>query len=213
MSFFSNLPDNHCLEVMVADSPLSTDKANACIYPSFARYITTQKSGRATQMNEAARMTKGEILVFLHADATPPTTFIRDISAALHNGKVFGFFSYKFYPSSFLLSINAWFTNWDGFFAGGGDQIHFMTRKLFDEMRGYDEKFSIMEDFEFVQRVKQAKKPIAIIQNKATVSSRKYYNNSWLKVNVLNLVAFSMFKWKVSPLTIKQFYSKFLKGV
>lgn len=157
-------------------------------------------------MNEAAAKARGDILVFLHADVIPPSTFIKDISDTINEGFSYGYFSYKFEPSSFMLNINALFTHNNGLFAGGGDQIHFMTRELFLQMGGYDESYCIMEDFDFTRRVKKSGKPIKLIKNPAVVSSRKYKNNSWLKVNLLNLIAYFMFKMNFSPKKIRKLY-------
>jgi len=68
-----------------------------------------------------------------------------------------------------------------------------------------------MEDFDFFRRVRKNKIPFDIIQNMATVSSRKYANNSWLRVNFANLVVFILFLCYVKPVFIKSVYYKILK--
>ena len=162
-------------------------------------------------MNFGAKTATGDILVFLHADVKPPATFVDDIRNSILNGYEFGFFAYQFAPSFFMLDINAVFTNRKGLFAGGGDQIHYMTRSLFNCMGGYDEKYTIMEDFDFMRRFKKLRKPFDIIQQKATVSSRKYINNSWLRVNFANLIAFILFSFNTKPDLIKKWYYKILR--
>jgi glycosyltransferase involved in cell wall biosynthesis len=189
-AFFSNVIYDQTTEIIIADSPLSDDSLSK-LNGSF-QYIRTNNTGRAAQMNEGAKVAKGNILVFLHADVTPPESFQKDIISALEQGYDFGFFAYDFDPSSFWLSVNASFTGKNGVFAGGGDQIHFMKRSVFEQLNGYDNKMSVMEDFEFFNRVKAHKIPYTIVQNRAQVSSRKYFKNSWLKVNFANLCAFTM---------------------
>ncbi len=209
MLFFDSL-DKSTFEVIISDSPKSTDHTSDIVNGYNHNYLKSKKVGRAAQMNEAIKCAKGNIFCFLHADVFPPTTFIQDIKGTLTAEKQFGFFAYQFDPSTTLLNINARFTGKDGVFAGGGDQIHFMTRSLYTEMKGYDEQYCIMEDFDFVRRLRKSNKPISIIQNKATVSSRKYIQNSYLKVNLLNLMAFTMFSWKTNPMFIRRLYYKFL---
>lgn len=207
--FFDSL-DKSNFEVIISDSPESSDDTKNVVNDYHQIYIKSPKAGRACQMNEGARIAKGDIFCFLHADVLPPKTFIQDIKVALTHEQQFGFFAYKFHPTTTLLNINARFTTRDGLFAGGGDQIHFMTAALFKQMNGYDTQFCIMEDFDFVRRLRKAKKAITIIQNRATVSARKYTNNSYLKVNLLNLMAFFMFTFRTNPGTIKSLYYRFL---
>jgi len=208
-AFFSNVNQQQTTEVIVADSPLSNDSLSTLSGPF--HYVRTQQTGRAAQMNEGALASKGDILVFLHADVTPPDSFHMDILTALEQGNDFGFFAYDFAPSSFWLTVNASFTGKKGVFAGGGDQIHFMKRSVFEQLRGYDPKMVIMEDFEFFKRIKRNKIPYTIVQKRAQVSSRKYVKNSWLRVNFANLCAFILFSLKADSQIIKTCYTKMLR--
>ena len=206
--FFKESIKNN-VEIIVADSILAKDSTSSIGFPYI--YLQTGVMGRAAQMNLGAKIATGDILVFLHADVKPPVSFAEDIRDSILKGNDFGFFAYQFVPSSFMLEINAGFTGRKGVFAGGGDQIHYMTRSLFMDMGGYDEKFTIMEDFDFVRRFKQLNKPYDIIQKPAIVSSRKYFQNSWLRVNTANLMAFILFLLRTKPELIKKWYYKILR--
>lgn len=211
LACFDKLNDPN-FEVILIDSPDSKDNLTIERYTFDVKYHKAKISGRANQLNEGANLAKGQILVFLHADVKPPISFLKEIRAEINNGHEFGFFAYRFEPSSFMLDFNASFTKKDGIFAGGGDQIHFMTRSLFEKMGGYDISFSIMEDFDFVRRIRKAQIPIKVIPSTAIVSSRKYKHNSWLRVNLMNLLAFLLFKMKFSPDKIKRLYYGMLKS-
>ena len=211
VDFFDNVISGTSVEVIIADSPDTNDSTPNLVQREYITYIQTAGRGRAVQMNEAAAKARGDILVFLHADVTPPDTFVRDIAETIKEGYAFGFFSYRFEPSSFMLDINASFTLKDGIFAGGGDQIHFMTRNLYAQMGGYDESFCIMEDFDFTRRIRKKGILLKVISHPATVSSRKYKNNSWLKVNFLNLLVFIMFRLRIHPQKIKDLCYSHLK--
>jgi hypothetical protein len=63
-----------------------------------------------------------------------------------------------------------------------------------------------MEDFDFVRRYRKIGLPLKVITKDAVVSSRKYSKNSWLKVNILNLIAFILFNLGVNSDTIKKMY-------
>ena len=197
------------LEIIVSDSKNSFDNTKN-IGKSYT-YLPSGVSGRAAQMNKGAKIATGDIFVFLHADVVPPVTFMQDIHLSVSHGFHFGFFAYRFEPTSIMLDLIASFTGRKGIFSGGGDQIHFMTKTLYDTLVGYDENFCIMEDFDFFRRVRKNNISYDIIQNKATVSSRKYANNSWLRVNFANLVVFILFLSNVKPVFIKSVYFKILK--
>jgi glycosyltransferase involved in cell wall biosynthesis len=199
------------IEIIFVDSPLSNDNISTIVQKQ--KYLLSPKSGRSHQLNYGASMAKGDILCFLHADVRPPISFIRDILNAVEKGFEFGFFAYRFDPSTTLLNFNARFTHRKGMFAGGGDQIHFIRKNTFKNLGGYNTDFCIMEDFDLMRRIKKAGLSYTIISKFATVSSRKYTYNSWLKVNFWNMVAFLMFKLKINPIAIKKVYNSRLNLV
>lgn len=196
--------------IYIVDSPKSTDRVSTLIDRRNVHYIRSQHTRRSSQMNEGARMGTGDTLLFLHADVKPPQGFENHIKGALANGFKTGFFSYMFDQSSFFLKINEYFTKYDGLFAGGGDQCHFFTRGLFTKMQGYKESQEIMEDFEMIDRLKKEGVQYTIIQNPATVSARKYKNNSYLWVNLINLITYIKFRTNVPASEIKDFYKRAL---
>jgi len=212
MSLIRYLIDNtsNSTKIFIIDSIKSNDDVQQLCNHSKVQYKRSKYAGRSKQMNEGAQMGDGTALMFLHADVRPPKNFEQLILDKLKNGYNAGFFSYKFDNSSFLLKINEYFTNFDGKFAGGGDQCQFFTRQLFEEYNGYRDDFIIMEDFEMINRLRQNKESYAIIREPAKVSSRKYINNSYLKVNLINLMTFIKYNNNVSQEDLKDFYSKSL---
>ena len=197
-------------EIIVCDSAGSNDGLTLEEDSGLVLHKCVGK-GRAVQMNEGARLAKYEVLLFCHADVKPPHHFDQCIMDEIAAGKQMGIFAYDFEPSNFWLEINAGPNKRDGIFTGGGDQCHFIEKDVFNKLGGYDEKFVIMEDFDLFRRVKNMKIPYGIIQKKAKVSSRKYEKNSYVRVNLVNLMAFMMFLSGVSPQVIKNFCSRFIK--
>lgn len=175
------------------------------------RVIRSSWNSRAFQMNEGAAHSAGNILVFLHADVTPHPRSFTTVKQQVDRGFLFGFFSYDFVPAGFLLNINAAYTRKDGIFAGGGDQIHFVERSIFENAGGYDIEYVIMEDFAFTRKVKKSKIPYTIINLPAKVSSRKYQKNCYVKVNFVNLVAMTMFYCNISSTLIRNWTRFMLK--
>ncbi len=197
-------------KLYVIDSVQSTDNTRNICQEYDITYIKSNKAGRSIQMNEGAGASSGDILLFLHADVLPPVDFQKHILSAINEGYQAGLFAYKFDNNSLLLKINAFFTRFNGILAGGGDQCQFFTRTLFENNNGYKSEYEIMEDFEMIDRLKELNVPITIIKDPATVSARKYDNNSYLRVNIINLLAFIKYKRNVSSCELKKFYKKSL---
>lgn len=212
MSFLNEQANKFPLEIIISNSPETSDNTpNVCKNFDKVTFFTSDKKGRAAQMNFGANKAKGDILLFLHADVALPNNFYTQITAAIKNGKKAGFFAYKFDRETFLLRMNSSFTKKDGLFAGGGDQAQFFTKDTFIKLNGFNEDFCIMEDFEMIDRVRKNKIPYTIIQSKATVSARKYNNNSWLKVNLINGYVFFKYKLGVHPIKLRKTYKNLLR--
>ncbi len=196
-------------EILVVDAA-STDQSKELCHQLGVNYILASEASRATQMNKGAAVAKGSVLYFVHADSRPKESFFEDISLAISNGKKAGCYRYKFDSDSLMLKINGWFTRFNGLFAGGGDQTLFIQKSFFEELEGFDEEYCIMEDFDLVKRIK-AVSDFYIIPKSIMVSARKYDENSWLRVQIANLVAFVYFMLKFPPAKIKSAYFQLLK--
>jgi len=161
-------------------------------------------------LNEGARQSNSEHILFLHADVFPPVSFADEINSVLTKEVDFGIFAYQFNSSKLMLKFNSHLTKYDLMMSGGGDQCHFMTKSCFNTLGGYDTSYDIMEDFEFFDRVKQQKFNYKIVASKATVSARKYDNYSWFWVNLINTNIFLRYKLGVSPNHLKRSYNKWM---
>mgnify|MGYP002629565918 FL=1 len=212
LSFLCKQANKIPLEIIVSNSPETFDETpKVCEIFSNIRFISSPKKGRATQMNFGTKHATGEIFLFLHADVGLPNNFYEEVTNAIKNGFKAGFFAYKFDRETPLLNLNSSFTKNDGIFAGGGDQCQFFTKEIFEKLNGYNEEYCIMEDFEMIDNVRTMKIPYTIIQSKATVSARKYDQNSWLKVNLINGYVFLKYKFGVHPTKLRKTYKSLLR--
>ncbi len=198
-------------EIVVAISSGNSDSSDELLERLGITSLKCKGKGRAVQMNEAATIAKGDILAFLHADVIPPKSFITDIQRTLANDFDAGFFSYRFDSESFFLKINASFTARDGIFTGGGDQCLFIKKDIFEKFKGFDEDQKLMEDFEFFDRIKKHKIPYKIIKNDLIVSARKYKYNSYLRVNLSNMLLVILYKIGYPSKKLKTLHHKLLK--
>lgn len=197
----------HKVTIVVVDTYKSSDNAAEICADNGINYIKSAAAQRACQMNEGAHAFPSTVYLFLHADVVPPKDFLRHIHSVVEGGSGFGLFAYQFDRSKWPIKVNAYLTKYDGIFCGGGDQCHFMTHDTFLKTGGYNTEYNLMEDFELFERIKKLKIPYSLIQDRATVSSRKYNHYSYLRINLVNLIAMIKFKLGYGPEKIKKFYS------
>ena len=169
------------------------------------------KSGRGAQLAAAAALASSEILYFVHADTIPPSSYVQDIHDALDSGYDFGCYRYRFDSSQLILKINAWFTRFPFIWCRGGDQSLFITRTFYDKIGGFDATQNIMEDFDIILRGKKQGGRFRIMPKNVLVSARKYHCNSYLRVNIANLIVFNMWRLGYEPATLKRTYYKLIR--
>ncbi|GAB2634638.1 TIGR04283 family arsenosugar biosynthesis glycosyltransferase [Belliella aquatica] len=195
-------------EIIVVDGG-STDDSVVLAKCLGAKVVQSSEKSRAAQMNLGAQVATGGIFYFVHADAKIHRDFENDIIQAVTNGIDAGCYRYQFDSEKFLLKMNAWFTRFNGILAGGGDQTLFIRREIFESLGGFDKKYIIMEDFEFVGRLKKSYN-FQVLPKSIVVSARKYETNSWLRVQLANLTVFTLYFLKKSPDSLKSIYRKML---
>lgn len=135
-------------------------------------YIPSEK-GRAIQMNTGARLAKGEILYFLHADSLPPENFDALIADEVDKGNKAGCFQMKFDKNHWWLNLMGHFTRINHISCRGGDQSLFVEHKLFEKLNGFNESYIVYEDNEFISRLYESGN-FTVIKNWITTSARLY---------------------------------------
>lgn len=197
-------------EIIVADGG-SSDDTVARAGGAGAIVLHCPQKGRNFQMNFAAQNSTGNVLYFVHADTRPPRRYAHFIEEALAKGVKIGNFRYCFDSDHFLLRINSWFTRWRFLFCQGGDKTLFVERALFQHLGGYAPEWIIMEEYDLLRRAEKAGFPFQVLKPEALVSARKYDHNSWLRVQMANLIVFNLWAWKLaSPAALKRIYSRLL---
>ena len=196
-------------EIIVVDAE-SSDKTVSIAKEYGVKTITSEKESRAHQMNLGADQANGYVYYFVHADVMPPSSFRQDVDAVLEKGSNAACYKFEFDKKHPMLKFNSWWTQFNFMFCRGGDQTLFVKKETFEKLNGFDEDFIIMEDFDFIRRLRKKSK-FSIIQKAVVVSARKYEKNSYLKVNLINLWSYWSFMFGRSPQKIKEFYKKHLK--
>lgn len=191
-------------EVVVSDGG-SDDRTLELAASCGARLVTSARM-RARQMNEAARSTDAEALVFLHADTTLPPDAGSMIRAALGRGTAFGGFRIRFTEDEPRLRVTAAMINlrtsitrcpW-------GDQAQFVTRERFDASGGYRE-IPIMEDYEFARRMKSMGR-VALLPGEVSTSGRRFLQRGVLATAAMNWRIILSYHLGVSPEELRRLY-------
>lgn len=167
------------LEIVVADGG-STD--NTCkLAAGFGACVISGKPGRARQMNAGAAKAAGTLLLFLHADTILPQGWSRVVIETLQRpGVVAGAFGFGVAGDFRGKRILEWAANWRSRWRQMpyGDQALFLRRDVFEEEGGFAD-LPIMEDYEFVRRLRGQGR-ILTVKERARTSARR-----WLRLGVI----------------------------
>ncbi|MFC5284371.1 TIGR04283 family arsenosugar biosynthesis glycosyltransferase [Pedobacter alpinus] len=196
------------LELIVIDGG-SSDNTEAVVNSLGVQFYKSPRKGRALQLNYGASKSKGDVLYFVHADTLPPESYLEDIENALSEKFKIGCYRFRFNSNKKMLKFNAFCTRFDRLMFRGGDQSLFITKELFTQLGGYCENHKIMEDYDIIIRARKTER-FKIIPKDVIVSARKYDFNSYLKVNIANLIAFTMYYAKADHDRIISVYKKLL---
>ena len=202
IEFIKRYGGNAVIEIIVADGQ-STDATVSLAKSAGGIVLHSSVRMRAAQMNLGAKQAAGDVLYFVHADVQLIPSFVLDIQGSLKNGFDAGCYRYRFDNQRWGLKLMSFFTRFDRIMCRGGDQTLFIKSEVFRSLQGFDEQFTIMEDYDFILRLKKNNK-FRIIPKEVVVSARKYETNSWLRVQSANLIIFIMFFLKCSPDSMKK---------
>ena len=207
------LRSNQC-EIIVVDGG-STDRSVEIARPLVDRLLVTGR-GRSLQMNFGAEKSRGEVLVFLHADSRISMDAISQLSEDTRSLNDFwGWFrltfdnsSPVFFLVSFFMMLRAKITK-----ICTGDQTFFISSKLFNSVGGFP-SIPIMED---VAMSKTLRVHVAPIQLKIkTLSSARRWEQEGVYRTIVFMWYLRFLYWLgVSPnkLVAKYYPKKKAKGV
>jgi glycosyltransferase involved in cell wall biosynthesis len=173
----------HPDEIIVIDSH-STDTTVAAVnsYTSRLpiRVVTAQKQGVTHARNEGAEAANGDLLLFIDADVQLAPNLIEKLFKSAKKGVEAGGFSQRMDAETMHLRVGSRFMNgyvrtmsltpWPIFFS-----CFFVTKKLHDELHGFDPNIWIMEDYDYAYRARKRGARFRIVPGTYFVSSARRF--------------------------------------
>lgn len=165
-------------EVIVADG--GSDDGTPEVARALCDRVIVAPRGRASQMNAGARQSRGDAVLFLHADTRLPPAADELIVKSLGTHS-WGRFDVEIDSRRFLLKVVASAMNLRSRLTGiaTGDQAIFVRRDVFD---GFPE-IALMEDIAFSKAMKRRGAP-ACLRARVATSARR-----WERRGVLRTIA------------------------
>lgn len=194
-------------EIVVVDGGSRDDTREIAARVPGVRVLTASR-GRGVQLNAGARVARGDVLLFLHADAALPSDAATWIACALGDpGVVAGAFRLRTVadrgprwlgPLLRLADLRARVTR-----LPYGDQALFVRRAAFERVGGYPDQ-PLMEDVELARRLWRVGR-IRIVAGVVRVSGRRFVANPVRAVLAMRLFPL-LYRLGVSPGRLARLY-------
>ena len=195
------------VDVIVADGG-SEDQTVALAKAAGATVIAAPV-GRGRQQNAGARIARGRVLLFLHADTRLPEGFAVQVSNALAQpGIVAGAFRFAIAATGWRFRLLELCTNWRAAWLGlpYGDQALFLPAARFQAMGGFRE-IALLEDVDLVLRLRRMGK-IALLPSPACTSARRWQRLGVVRTTVMNQLILLGFYCGMDPERLALWYGK-----
>jgi rSAM/selenodomain-associated transferase 2 len=194
-------------EIVVVDGG-SRDETVAIAQRTPGVRLVTSARGRGVQMNAGARAARGDVLLFLHADAALPPDAARLIERALDDpGVVAGAFRLRTVadggarwlgPLLRLADLRSRVTR-----LPYGDQAVFVRRAAFERIGGFPDQ-PLMEDIELARRLWRVGR-IRTVPGVVRVSGRRFVANPVRAVLAMRVIPL-LYRLGVSPARLARLY-------
>jgi rSAM/selenodomain-associated transferase 2 len=166
------------------------------------------EKGRGNQMNLGASLAAGDILIFLHADTILPHDALELIETAMEDiSCIAGAFDLAIdseRPAFRLIEKAASFRSRMTRIPYG-DQTIFIRKRDFRDLGGFN-NIPLMEDVEFMRRIKKRKGKICIIGTAVLTSPRRWEKEGIVYTTLRNWLLIVLYLCGVKPEKLIRFY-------
>lgn len=141
-------------ELVIVDGGSSDGTYESLLQRGVGRVIRSPK-GRAAQMNAGAKVARGHVLMFLHADTSIDHEGPEMALQRIDRGADAGCFKVKIHSRHRRLRVAGHLQSARSkmITSATGDQALFVRRSVFHQLGGFDEGMPICEDLDLVRRL------------------------------------------------------------
>ena len=179
--------------VLSGCEPLSPPRAD-CARPDLELLEVHGPPGRAVQLNRGVDAATCDTLWLMHADSRPDARAFEAAAAFAERVREqpmrLGWFPLAFAADGpWLAVLNAHGANLRSRLLKMpfGDQAWLISRRLFDEVGGFDEGFGRGEDLDFLVRARHFGACLSGLRPAIRTSARRYRDHGWLATTVAHL--------------------------
>jgi rSAM/selenodomain-associated transferase 2 len=195
-------------EILVVDGAPEADTLARIVDKPVLRL--SSPPGRGVQLNHGASAAGGDVLLFLHADTVLPENAFTLIRQTLLDTRLSGgAFSLRYEPHTPGLSFIATLANLRSrrTRVPYGDQAIFLRRSVFEELNGFA-PIPIMEDLEFMTRLRRQGHKIRILAMPVRTSARRQLREGILRCTLRNLCLRLFYHCGVPPTILASLYRR-----
>ena len=176
----SDLSELRNSEILVIDS-FSKDKTKEIASIYGAKFYQLNQKNRGLQMNFGAKKATGKWLLFIHADSRLKENWSEEVNLIMEKeSPLVYFFKFKINSQKRTFRLLEFFVNLRCFFFKDpyGDQGLLIEKNKYLKNEGF-KKIPLMEDIEFIKRIKK-REDLICLRNSIYTSSRKWDQNNFL---------------------------------
>ncbi len=191
-------------EIIVVDGGSVDQTTKLC---EKADLLLHSQPGRAVQQNMGAKQSRGEILLFLHADCRLKPGGLVAVEQLFAEGKyVAGCFRQRIDHPAWKYRILEWGNSFRArwFQSAYGDQGLFTTREVFEQAGGFPD-VPFLEDLLFMKKLRRIGE-VGMIEQEIVISPRRWQKTGVFKQTIINRLFVSLAYLGVSPHVLAKHY-------
>ena len=176
----SDLSELSNSEILIIDS-FSKDKTREIASIYGAKFYQLNQKNRGLQMNFGAKKATGKWLLFIHADSRLKENWSEEVNLIMQKeSPLVYFFKFKINSQKLTFRLLEFLVNMRCLFFKNpyGDQGLLIKKNKYLKNEGF-KKIPLMEDIEFIKRIKK-REVLVCLKNSIYTSSRKWEQNNFL---------------------------------